>query len=70
MERNRYIWLLHYFKKQSVSKKVLDTKKDTKELFHLVNRLTGNTTQNPVPPNKTGKELAEDFAEFFLSKIK
>ena len=29
----------------------------------------GNRTQNPLPPNKTDEELAEDFAKFFLSKI-
>ena len=70
MERNRYIQLLHYFKKkQSINKKVLDCKKDTKELFHLVNRLIGNTTQNPLPPNKTDEELVEDFAKFFQSEI-
>ena len=56
MERNRYIYQLHYFKKQSISKSVFDCKKDTKELFCLVNKLTkltGNTTQNPLPSNKT-----------------
>ena len=69
MQQNRYIWLLHYFKKQSINKTVLDCKKDTKELFCLVNRLTGNTTQIPLPSNKTNEELAEDFAKFFLSRI-
>ena len=69
MERNRYICQLHNFKKQSVSKRVLDCKKDTKELFSLVNKLTGNTTQNSLPPNKMEEELAENFANFFLSKI-
>ena len=44
-------------------------KKDTKKLFLLVNKLTGNTAQNPLPPNKTDEELNEDFARFFLSKI-
>ena len=57
MERNRYIHQLHYFKKQSVYKRVLHCKKDTKELFCLVNKLTGNTTQNPLSSNKTDEEL-------------
>ena len=69
MERNKYICQLHYFKQQSISKRVLDCKKDTKELFHLITKLTDNTIHNPLPPNKTDKELAEDFAKFFLSKI-
>ena len=29
----------------------------------------GNTAQNPLLPNKTNEELAEDFARYFLSKI-
>ena len=69
MERNRYIHQLYYFKQQSISKRALDCKTDTKELFCLVSKLTGNTTQNPFPPNKTDQELAGGFAKFFLSKI-
>ena len=69
MERNKYICQLHYFKQQSISKKVLDCKRDTKELFLLINKLTGNTIHNPLPPNKTDEELTEDFAKFFLLKI-
>ena len=69
MERYRYIHQLHYFKQQSIRKRVLDCKRDTKELFCLVNKLTGNTTLNPLPPNKTHEELAEGFTKFFLSKI-
>ena len=44
-------------------------RRTSKKLFHLGNKLMGNTTQNPLPPNKTDEELAEDFTEFFLSKI-
>ena len=61
--RNRYISQLHSLKKQSISKRVLDCEKDTKNLFCLVNKLMGNPTQNPLPPNKTDEELAEDFAK-------
>ena len=43
MERNRYIHQIHYFKQKSISKRVPDCKRDTKELFCLVNKLTGNT---------------------------
>ena len=31
--------------------------------------LTGTATKNPLPPGKTDDQLAEDFAEFFMSKI-
>ena len=52
-----------------MSKRILDYKNKAKELFLLVNKLTGNTAQNPLPPNKTDEELTEDFAGDFLSKI-
>ena len=69
MERNKYNRQLHYFKQQSLSKRILDCKGNAKELFLLVNKLTGSIAQNPLPPNKTDEELAEDFARYFLSKI-
>ena len=69
VERNKYICQLHYFKQQSISKRVLGCKKNAKELFLLVNKLTGNTMQNPLPPYKTDKELTEDLTRFFICKI-
>ena len=68
VERNKYNHQ-HYFKQQSLSKRILDCKNNAKELFLLVNKLMGNTAQNPLPPNKTDEELTEDFAGYFLSKI-
>ena len=70
VERNKYNCQLHYFKWQSLSKRILDCKGNAKELFLLVNKLMGSIAQNPLPPNKTEEELAEDFARYFLSKIK
>ena len=70
MERNKYNCQLHYFKWQSLSKRIQDCKGNAKELFLLVNKLMGSITQNPLPPNKTDEELAEEFARYFLSKIK
>ena len=70
VERNKYNCQLHYFKWQSLSKRILDCKGNAKELFLLVNKLTGSIAQNPLPPNKTDEELAKDFAGHFLSKIK
>ena len=70
MERNRYNCQLHYFKQQSLSKRILDCKNNAKELFLLVNKLMGSIVQNPLPPNKMNQEFAADFASYFLSKIK
>ena len=67
-ESNKYIHQLHYFKQQSISKRVLDCNRDTIELFCLIKKLTGNSIQNPLPLNKTDEELAEDFTKILPFK--
>ena len=47
----------------------MDSSKNTKELFKIINRLIGSNTDNPLPPGRTSEETAKDFAEFFLNKI-
>ena len=47
----------------------MDNSKNTKELFKMVNKLTGSNTHNPLPLSRMSEETAEDFAEFFLNEI-
>ena len=47
----------------------MDNSKNTKELFRIVNNLTGCCTHKPLPPGKTSEEIAESFAKFFSDKI-
>ena len=47
----------------------MDNSKNTKELFRILNNLTGCNTHNPLPPGKSSEETAEEFAEFFFNKI-
>ena len=69
-ERNKYNRLLQFHKtKQIINKQIMDNSKDTKELFRIVNNLTGCKTHNPHPPGKTSKEISDGFAEFFSDKI-
>ena len=68
-ERNRYNKLLQFHKKQCITQKVLDNWKDTKGLFKLINKLTNNNKDNPLP-NRPLEVLAEEFATYFLEKIK
>ena len=35
----------------------------------IVSELTGKTVENPYPEKNTDNEVAEEFADFFLSKI-
>ena len=56
-------------KNQIISKQIMENSKNTKELFKIVNNLTGCNTHNPLPPGKTSEEIAEGFAKFFSNKI-
>ena len=68
-ERNVYNRLLIYHKKQTISKKIIESKNDTKQLFHLVNNITMSKTPNPMPEGKMNAQLAGEFTSFFLDKI-
>ena len=69
IERNMYNRLLKYHKRQVITKQIIDNSKNTKELFKIVNKLMGFNTDNPLLPDRTSEETAENFAEFFLDKI-
>ena len=58
-----------YHKHQAITKKILDCKNNSKQLFSVVNCITNNKPSNPLPENKTDEELANDFADFFTGKI-
>ena len=47
----------------------MDNSKDTKQLFRIVNNLTGCNIHIPLPPGNTSEEIDEGFAEFFYNKI-
>ena len=68
-ERNVYNMLLIYHKKQTISKKISESKNDTKQLFHLINNITISKTPNPMPEGKMDAQLAKEFASFILNKI-
>ena len=68
-ERNAYNRLLKYQKKQTISKKINDSKKEMKQLFHLVNNITMSRAPNPMSEGKSDVQLTTEFASFFLNKI-
>ena len=68
-ERNNYNRLLIYHKKQTISKKITESKNDTKQLFNIINNITVSKTANPMTEVKMDAQLAEEFASFFLGKI-
>ena len=55
-------------KKQTISKKINESKNDMKQLFHLVNNITMSKEPNSMPEGKMDAQLAGEFASFFLNK--
>ena len=60
--------MLKFKKTHSLHQLVKQNCTDTKNIFKLVNELTGNKEQNPLPEAKSDKDLAQEFAQFFLNK--
>jgi hypothetical protein len=53
-----------------VSELIEHNRGNTKQLYRIVNSEIGNKKPNPMPENKSDKDLADQFANFFLDKIK
>ena len=68
--RAEYGKLLKSEKSVIISNKVIQCGKNLKQLYSLVNNLLGTKVENPMLENHTDLELANEFSEFFSSKIK
>ena len=69
--RSKYRSELHSAKKEILSSKVLDCGNDTRNLYVLVNSLTGvSNNTNPLPECENYEQLSEDFVDYFMTKIK
>ena len=55
--------------KNTISEKIYACNRDTKQLYKSASELTSSVKENPLPIGKSNKELADKFADFFLSKI-
>ena len=68
--RSKYRSKLNSAKKEILSNKVLDSGNDTRKLYALVNSLTGvSNNTNPIPECENDEQLAEDFVDYFKTKI-
>ena len=56
-------------KRNSLASLVQSSKKDAKKLFKIVNSILGRNDDNRMPPSRSDKQLAEEFASYFLEKI-
>ena len=62
--------MLRDVKTQTMCKKVSDCNWDAKKLYSLMSYLTGTKVNNPMPEHKDDKQLADEFADFVMEKIK
>ena len=69
VKRNVYNRLFIYKKRQLITKQVIDSKGDNKKLYKLMAHLTGARTDNPLPPHDSDESLANQFADYFITKI-
>ena len=68
-ERKKYRKMLFEEKTVCYSKQVKNCRGDIKGLYEMVNTLMGTSSDNPLPNHTSDKDLAEDFANFFMDKI-
>ena len=52
-----------------MSKSILECDRDNKKLYKLASSLMGAMKENPLPECNTKEDLANQFAEFFITKI-
>ena len=65
----KYNNVLKEGKKNTISEKIYACNRDMRQLHKLVSELTSSVKENPLPIGKSNKELAEEFVDFFLSKM-
>lgn len=69
IERNRLNRMLFAAKKCAISEMVVSCGKNTKALYSLINNITGVKKETPLPDHTSEKDLADEFASFFIGKI-
>ena len=62
--------MLKEARKTPWSEKIRDCGTDAKKLYTLINNLTNSNKENPLPKSQGEEALANQFAQFFMSKIK
>ena len=69
IERSKFRQSLKCARKEFVSKSILECYKDSKKLYKLALSLMGTMKENPLPECDTKEDPANQFAEFFITKI-
>ena len=70
LQRNKVSKLLNDSKRNYFNNLIEQNIYNTKELFKIMNGLLDNTKKNPLPDHSSSLDLANEFNNFFIDKIK
>ena len=62
--------MLNTTKQEALGDEIAECGNNTKKLYSLVKHLTETTSNNPLPKHDDEETLANEFADFFIGKIK
>ena len=68
-EWNRYNRMLEFNKRMYIINKVKESTNNSRQLIKLAVNLLGKKDENPMSPSTSNSQLAEEFVEFFHTKI-
>ena len=68
MERSKYFRMLSAIRQQFYSNEFKKLKGDTKQLYKLVVKLTGNPKKNNLPDHASSNVISENLAGFILNR--
>ena len=67
--RTKYTNLLKHTKICTVSDRIAECNRNTKQLYQVFNSVTGNKPDRTMPDSPSDAELANCFADYFMDKI-
>ena len=62
--------MLKEAQKTTWTEKIKDCETDAKKLYTIINNLTNNNNDNPLPKSQIDEGLANEFVQYFMSTIK
>ena len=66
---NKYTTFLRSSRMMYMQNVITKIKGNSKNLYKLIAELTGSKVENPLPEDLSDEDLAEHFANFFITKI-
>ena len=61
--------MIKYKQRDHIHNWINATTGNSKKLYQLITKLTGQNKSNPLPASASNEELADEFANYFFEKI-